>query len=77
MTDLYDGLRAGFRKTPPRWRIPLWVLKVGARCGDLFQVITKKYAPFSTDQLTKLIGTAWYNPACYHAGFRLSTSVFI
>ncbi|MFO0697641.1 MAG: NAD-dependent epimerase/dehydratase family protein [Nitrospira sp.] len=63
MTDLYDGLRAGLGKAPPRWRVPLWVLKAGARCGDLFEVLTKKYAPFSTDQLTKLIGDAWYSPA--------------
>ncbi|MEQ1847050.1 MAG: NAD-dependent epimerase/dehydratase family protein, partial [Nitrospira sp.] len=39
VTDLYDWLRAGLGKALPRWRVPLWMLKSGARCGDVLQAI--------------------------------------
>ena len=61
VTDLYDWLRAGLGKAPPRWRVPLWVLTSGARCGDMVQAISGSPAPLTTEQLTKLIGCAWYS----------------
>ncbi len=61
VTELYDWLRAALGKAPPRWRVPLWVLKGGARCGDVLQAISGSPAPLTTAQLTKLIGSAWYN----------------
>lgn len=63
VTDLYDWLRSGLGKALPRWRIPLWVLKAGARCGDVLQVVSGRPAPLTTQQLTKLIGCAWYSSA--------------
>ncbi|MBK9308887.1 MAG: NAD-dependent epimerase/dehydratase family protein [Nitrospira sp.] len=62
-TDLYDWLRAGLGQAPPQWRVPLWILKSGARCGDVLQAISGKSVPMTTPQLTKLIGWAWYNPS--------------
>lgn len=61
VTDLYDWLRAGLGKAPPRWRVPLWTLKSGARCGDVLQAISGSPDSFTTEQLTKLIGCAWYS----------------
>ena len=61
VTDLYDWLRAGLGKALPRWRVPLWMLKSGARCGDVLQAISGSPAPLTTQQLTKLIGCAWYS----------------
>jgi UDP-glucose 4-epimerase len=61
VTDLYDWLRVGLGKAPPRWRVPLWMLKSGARCGDVLQAISGSPAPLTTQQLTKLIGCAWYS----------------
>ncbi len=61
VTDLYDWLRAGLGKAPPQWRVPLWMLKSGARCGDVLQAISGSPAPLTTQQLTKLIGCAWYS----------------
>jgi len=61
VTDLYDWLRAGLGKALPRWRVPLWMLKSGARCGDVMQTISGSPAPLTTQQLTKLIGGAWYS----------------
>ncbi len=61
VTDLYEWLRAGLGKTPARWRVPLWVLKGGARLGDLLQVFSGRHTPLTTNQLTKLIGSAWFS----------------
>ncbi|BFU90083.1 MAG: epimerase/dehydratase [Nitrospira sp.] len=63
VTDLYDWLRAGLGKADPRWRVPLWILKSGARCGDALQAISGSPAPLTTEHLTKLIGRAWYSSA--------------
>jgi len=61
VTDLYGWLRAGLGMAPPRWRVPLWILKSGARCGDVLQALSGRPAPFTTEQLAKLIGCAWYS----------------
>jgi UDP-glucose 4-epimerase len=58
---LYDWLRAELGKAPPRWRVPLWILKSGARCGDVIQTISGSRVPLTTEQLKKLIGCAWYS----------------
>ena len=63
VTDLYDRIRGELGKGPPRWRIPLWVLKSGARCGDAFQAVSGQRALLTTEHLMKLIGNACYSPA--------------
>lgn len=63
VTDLYDWLRAGLGKSPPQRRVPLWVLEGSARCGDWLQFFSGWRPPLTTEQLTKLIGCAWYSPA--------------
>ena len=63
VTDLYDWLRVGLGKAHPRWRVPLWMLKNGARCGDVLQAISGRPAPLTTEHLAKLIGRAWYSSA--------------
>jgi nucleoside-diphosphate-sugar epimerase len=76
VTDLYDWLRAGLGKGPPRWRVPLWLLKSGARCGDVLQALSGHPAPLTTEQLSKLIGCAWYSPAAmkHELGYQPSYS---
>ena len=61
VTDLYDWLRGGLGKAPPRWRVPLWLLKGSARCGDVIRAMGGDSAPLTTDRLAKLIGCAWYS----------------
>ncbi|MBH0207460.1 MAG: NAD-dependent epimerase/dehydratase family protein, partial [Nitrospira sp.] len=63
VTDLYDWLRAGLGRSPARWRVPLWILKGGARAGDLLQLFSGRHIPLSSDRLTKLIGGAWFSAA--------------
>ena len=65
VTDLSDRIRGELGKGFPRWRVPLWVLKGGARCGDLFQAVSGQRAMLTTEHLMKLIGDAWYSPAAF------------
>lgn len=58
VSALYDWLRAGLGKSTPRWRVPLWMLKGGARCGDVLQIVSRRQVPLTTLSLTKLIGCA-------------------
>ncbi|MBX3303328.1 MAG: NAD-dependent epimerase/dehydratase family protein [Nitrospira sp.] len=61
VADLYDWLRAGLGRSPARWRVPLWMLKGGARAGDLLQLVNGRQIPLSSELLTKLIGGAWFS----------------
>ncbi|NGZ95863.1 MAG: hypothetical protein CV089_06995 [Nitrospira sp. WS110] len=63
VAELYDWLRAGLGRSPARWRVPLWVLKGGARAGDLLQLVNGWHIPLSSEILTKLIGGAWFSAA--------------
>lgn len=77
VTDLHDWLRAGLGKAPPRWRVPLWILKSGASCGDVIQTISGKPALLTTQQLTKLISCAWYSSMeiAHELGYQASHSL--
>ena len=62
-SEIYDGLRAGLGKTIPKWRVPLWMLKMGAGCGDIIQTASGQSVSLSSLTLAKLIGSAWYSAA--------------
>lgn len=62
ITEVYDLLRKGLGLESPRWRIPLWALSLGARCGDVVQSLSNHRMPFSSSTLEKLVGQAWYSP---------------
>lgn len=62
ITEVYDLLRKGLGRESARWRIPLWALSLGARCGDVLQTLSNHRMPFSSSTLTKILGQAWYSP---------------
>jgi len=62
ITEVYDFLRKGLDRQPPRSRVPLWALSLGGRCGDILQSLLRKPVPISSATLEKLIGQAWYSP---------------
>ncbi|MBA5867358.1 MAG: NAD-dependent epimerase/dehydratase family protein [Nitrospira sp. CR1.3] len=62
VTALYDLLRSGLGLPPPRWRVPVWVLSLGGRCGDIAQALLSRPVPLTSSTLEKLLGQAWYNP---------------
>ncbi len=61
VTDLYNWLRAGLGNAASQWRVPLWVLKGAARCGDLLEVVYGRRVPLTTERLTKLVGSACFS----------------
>ena len=63
ISEIYDLLRTGLGKTIPNWRMPLWMLKMGATCGDMVQTATGRSVPVNSSTLEKLIGSAWYSAA--------------
>lgn len=63
ISEIYDLLRTGLGKTIPKWRVPLWMLKMGAGCGDIIQAATGRSVPVNSSTLEKLIGSAWYSAA--------------
>lgn len=63
ISEIYDLLRTGLGKTIPNWRMPLWMLKMGAACGDMVQTATGRSVPVNSSTLEKLIGSAWYSAA--------------
>jgi len=63
ISEIYDRLREGLGRQPPRCRVPLWGLSLGAKCGDVLQAILRKPLPLSSAALQKLAGQACYSPA--------------
>jgi nucleoside-diphosphate-sugar epimerase len=61
--EVYDLLRKELGRGAPRWRMPLWLLEAGARCGDVLETLTKRPMPLSSAVLDKVVGEAWYSPA--------------
>jgi nucleoside-diphosphate-sugar epimerase len=59
---LYLAICNALGKRPPSWCLPLWLLVVGARAGDLVMRTTGKALPLSSSALDRICG--W---ACYRA----------
>jgi nucleoside-diphosphate-sugar epimerase len=62
ISEIYDRLREGLGKRPPRVRVPAWTLSAGAWCGDVLERLTRMPFPLSSSTLEKLLGQAWYSP---------------
>lgn len=61
--DIYGEIRAALGLPPPRFRVPLWCLRGGARLGDVAQRLTRRRMPLNSETLEKLLGSAWYSAA--------------
>jgi nucleoside-diphosphate-sugar epimerase len=59
--EICEWVLQALGKTVPRWSVPLWVLRAGAKVGDLLQHTVWPSAPFDSGVLDKLIGSAWYS----------------
>ena len=59
--ELYELICRALGKPVPQWRVPLWVLRAAAQCGDVVEMLTQRSGSFSTTTLNKLIGSAWYS----------------
>ena len=61
--DIYRLIRQALGKPMPHWTMPLWLLRLLARFGDLLENILGRPAPLSTGKLDKLTTSAVFN-AC-------------
>jgi UDP-glucose 4-epimerase len=61
-TELYESICLRVGKKPPALRVPYWLLRLLAMCGDLGEKVIRRSLPFNTSQLLKLTASAWYMP---------------
>lgn len=60
-TTIYEQICRGLGKPVPHWHVSLGLLKAAAAGGDIVQAMTRRSFPFTSDTLTKLIGSACYS----------------
>jgi nucleoside-diphosphate-sugar epimerase len=60
---IYALICAALNRPVSRWTIPLGLLKLGARCGDLIESVTGRSFILNREVLGKLIDSAWYSSA--------------
>ena len=57
---MYLAICQALGRSPPSWCLPLWLLKAGARAGDLLGRAAGRPMPFSSLALARLCGSACY-----------------
>ena len=61
--QLFEWMCEACGRRVPRWSVPLWVLRLLGRVGDLIGRIRGRRFVFDSDALAKLTGSAWYSSA--------------
>lgn len=59
--EIYVAICRALGRPVPRWSVPAWILRAGAKAGDALESITGLRAPLTSDALEKLFSSAWYN----------------
>lgn len=59
--QIYEWICAALGRRPPRWNLPLGLLRSVARLGDGVGRLRGRRLFFDSDALAKLSGSAWYN----------------
>lgn len=60
---IYDAMRRALGRPAPRWQVPVGVLRLAARGGDLVGALSGREPPFDSAALHRLLGSAWYSSA--------------
>jgi nucleoside-diphosphate-sugar epimerase len=58
---IYDAMCQALGRVPPRWHIPLWLLRMMARVGDVLGALLQRRMPFDSSALQRLSESACYN----------------
>jgi nucleoside-diphosphate-sugar epimerase len=61
--QLYEWVCAALNKKPLPLTIPVFMLQILAKIGDVIGKIRRRRFLFDSDALEKLIGSAWYSSA--------------
>lgn len=64
--QLYTLICSALGRPVPGWTVPVTLLKLAARLGDLIGAVRDRPLAFSSDALDKLIGSAWYSSDKIH-----------
>ncbi len=59
--QIYECCCEALGKPVPRWSVPLSVLKLVAKSGDIFLQLTGRRFFLDSERLEKLTGSAWYS----------------
>ena len=60
-TTIYKLMCAALNKSPPRWHVPLWILRAMARFGDTYGFVSGRRFPIDSHTLCRLTESAWYS----------------
>jgi nucleoside-diphosphate-sugar epimerase len=58
---IYEAICKALGRPVPGWSVPAWLLRLGARAGDVLQHSIGRPMPLTTGTLDKLLGSAWYS----------------
>jgi len=58
---IYESLCQALGRVPPRWHVPLWLLRTMARTGDLLGSWLQRRMPFDSSALQRLSESACYS----------------
>jgi len=59
--QIYELMCAALGRTPPRWRVPVWLLQAGAGAGSLLENLTGKSMPLNRNRLNSLSRSACFD----------------
>jgi nucleoside-diphosphate-sugar epimerase len=59
--EMYESISRALGRPVAGWAMPLWLLRLGARLGDLAQRVFGPSIPLTSSRLDKLFGSAWYS----------------
>ncbi|UCE88113.1 MAG: NAD-dependent epimerase/dehydratase family protein, partial [Pseudomonadota bacterium] len=79
--QMYELICTALGREAPSWSVPLWLLRTGARTGDLLKTLGMRRFPVDSGMLEKLLGSAWYSSdrivdeLGYHPTWTLDTAL--
>jgi UDP-glucose 4-epimerase len=58
--EIYEWIVRALGRSVPSWRVPVQILTLLARAGDVAGRVTGRAVPFDSAAFEKLMGTAWF-----------------
>jgi UDP-glucose 4-epimerase len=76
--EIYQAICLALGRKVPAWSMPLWILRVAGKLGDMIGRGTGIRAPLNSATLGKLLGSAWYSSDKIRRelGFRSSCTLY-
>lgn len=62
--ELFDALCTVQGRAICQWSVPEVVMRAAGRGGDVLQKVLRRRLPIDSEVMDRLLGSAWYSPAC-------------